>query len=162
VELTKIPDWSGFEAELRAAVYKLGHSGKVLARHFALVTVDPETYEETDRLALVRATGTDRDINSSFWNALGFDHEHDCHPQGKHPEEIIYAFTIDLSTTPYRVEREDLPLGFDITEGLDCSEAIVIYDASKLRRVNENEYWFETTPLDAVLAVFTITEVDSD
>lgn len=155
----KIQDWSDFEKSLRIELDRIFHVGLVTARNFQLLTF-AEDCTETNRLQIVLSTGTDRDAESSFWNASGFDHEHDLRPTGKRPDEIIYAFTIDLSQTPYLVLHDKEPLAFDITKNLSEIDGIIIYDTSKLKRVSKNEYWFTTSPLSAALFVFTIADAE--
>lgn len=60
-----LADWSDFESELRAELGALGHAENVIARNFSLTTMTAD-FVETDRLALVRSTGTDRDETSPF------------------------------------------------------------------------------------------------
>lgn len=149
-----INSWQDFEDSLRDEVQQLGRGPRVIARNFTRVTFSPDG-DEQDRLQIAINTGADRDAESSFWNAEGFDHEHDRHPSGKLPAEIIYAFTLDLSKTPYVVDRQDLPAGFDITEGLSEHDAILIYDENALKRVSDNEYWFVQAPQQGAILLYT-------
>lgn len=152
--------WGDFEASLRAEVAQLGRGNLVVARNFMKVTFSPDG-DEQDRLQTAIDTGTDRDTDSSFWNAGGFDHEHDINPAGKAPNEIIYAFTLDLSQTPYLVPHGAVPEAFDITKSLTEHNAIIVYDASMLDRKSMNEYWFKGDPRDAALLVYTAEEPGS-
>ncbi len=152
-----LADWSDFERELRAELGARGHGESVIARNFSLTTTT-EDFAETDRLALVRSTGTDRDETSHFWDVPGFDHDHARHPQGKQPHDIVYAFTLDLSTTPYLVDHGAKATAFDITDNLTQYDGIVVYHPRGLSRVSENEYWFTCNPLDVALIVFTVDD----
>lgn len=152
-------DWSEFEGALRAELKAMGYTGLVTARNFQLVTFT-EDCEEVDRLAIALSTGTDRDAESSFWNVGGFDHPHDTHPTGKRGDEIIYAFTIDLSRTPYLVCHDETPRLLDIVDNLTEHEGLIVYDSRKLDRRTKNEYWFKTSPLEAALLLFTLRPDD--
>lgn len=151
--------WSEFENILREELRTIGHHGLVTVRNFQLVTFTGG--DEVDRLAIVHSTGTDRDGDSAFWNATGFDHEHDRHPTGKLADEIIYAFTIDLSHSPYLVHHDATPEAIDITETLSEYDGVIVYDSQKLDRRAKNEYWFKTNPLDAALMIFALTDNDN-
>lgn len=153
----QLESWDDFEASLRVEVPKLMDGDLVVARNFMKVTFSPDG-DEQDRLQIAIDTGTDRDGRSNLWNAEGFDHEHDRNPAGKAPNEIVYAFTIDLSQTPYLVHHQEVPEAFDITDGLTEHDAIVVYDASMLDRRSMNEYWFKGDPRDAALLLYTVDE----
>lgn len=150
-----LADWSEFETTLRAELSALGHIGFITVRNFQLVTFS-EGGDEQDRLGIALSTGTDRDASSQFWDAEGFDHRHDKHPAGKRANEIIYAFTIDLAHTPYRVHHMGTPEAFDVVENLDEHDGLIVYDSRKLDRRSTNEYWFKTSPLDAAMLLFTL------
>ena len=152
-----LESWDEFEASLRVEVAQLGRGDLVVARNFMKVTFSPEG-EEQDRHRVAIDTGTDRDPESNFWNADGFDHEHDLNPAGKSPNEIIYAFTLDLSKTPYIVRHADVPEAFDITAELTEHDALIVYDASMLDRKSMNEYWFKGDPRDCALLLYTADE----
>ncbi|HZL51465.1 MAG TPA: hypothetical protein VFC37_11015 [Terracidiphilus sp.] len=156
-----LADWSEFEESLRHELATLRHTVNIIARNFALTTTTKDCVE-TNRLALVLSTGTDRDETSPFWDVRAFDHDHACDPKGKRPQDIVYAFTLDMSTTPYLVNHGTSTTSFDITDTLTQYDGIVIYDARGLRRVSENEYWFECSALDLVLLVFTVKDVNLD
>jgi hypothetical protein len=64
---------------------------------------ESEGKREVNRFKRAMRTGTDRNKRSTFWNADGHDFENDRHPSGKRPDERIYAFTLDLDHTPYKV-----------------------------------------------------------
>lgn len=149
-----LESWDEFEASLRTEVAQLGDGDFVVARNFMKVTFTPDG-EEQDRLQVAIDTGTDRDTESNFWNADGFDHEHDLNPAGKAPNEIIYAFTLDLSKTPYLVVDAAAQKVFDITADLTEHDALIVYDASLLDRKSMNEYWFNGDPREAALVLFT-------
>lgn len=153
--------WSDFEKSLRAELDALGHKGHVVARNFDRTSVD-EDFVETDRLGLVLSTGTDRSADSHFWNEPNFDHDHAGDPKGKQPHEIVYAFTLDLATTPYLVLHDDVPRVLDITEGLTPYNGIVVYHPRGLDRVSKNEYWFNGDPLTVALLVFTLSDPDGE
>jgi hypothetical protein len=88
-EVIEIDDWSEFAGALRREVIAIGHDGLLLIRNFGLVTCDVDAemkpIGESDRLDLVRRTGTDRDATSAMWNAPGHDYEHDRAPPGRGP-----------------------------------------------------------------------------
>lgn len=156
-----ISAWSEFESKLRHELQLLGSYQRVVVRNFSGVTYD-EQGNETDRLKIVLTTGTDRDSKSSYWNATGFDYQHAEEKPKKLPQELIYAFTVDLTQTPYLVHHGDIPEEIDVTKNLESFEGIIVYDAAKLDRVAKNEYWFRGPPLEAVLLVFTIEEQTED
>jgi hypothetical protein len=159
VKKIRLTDWSEFENILREELRAIAHHGPVTVRNFQLVTFT-DGGDELDRLAIALSTGTDRDGDSPFWNATGFDHEHDRHPTGKRADEIIYAFTIDLSHAPYLVHHDATPEAIDITEPLSEHDGVIVYESQKLERRTKNEYWFKTTPLDAALMIFTLAAND--
>ncbi|BBB10710.1 hypothetical protein [Sphingopyxis sp. EG6] len=160
----ELDDWSEFASELRGALAAIGHDGLVLIRNFMLATCDVDDEMrptgETDRLAQVLRTGTDRDGKSSMWNAPGHDFEHDLTPSGKTPADIIYAYVAELTETEYRVHYlpEGEPEEWDLTDQLTEFEGVLVYDAAKLDRVAKNEHWFRGDPRDALLAVFKLRE----
>ena len=154
----EVEDWSEFSDVVRETLTDIGHQCSVIVvRNFDKVSCD-ELFNETDRLAVAMSTGTDRDAGSTFWNATGHDYEHDENPSGKSPDQIIYAYTIDVSTEPYSVLHGDLPEDFDIVERLDEYSAVLVYDSSGLDRKAKNEYWFNKDPRDALLIVLTLRE----
>lgn len=155
----KIEDWSEFEGRLRQELDIIRHDGDVTARSFQLVSFDKHG-NEVDRLEIVRSTGTDRDSSSPLWNEPGFDYEHDLAPIGKEPDEVIYAFTLDMSRTPYLVRHSQTPEALDITESLSEHDGIIVYDSRQLKRVSKNEYWFCSSPMEAALMVVTVEVVD--
>lgn len=160
----ELDEWSEFAGALRRALDAIGHDGLVLIRNFMLVTCDVDDEMrptgETDRLDLVRSTGTDRDGRSAMWNAPGHDFEHDLTPSGKAPADIIYAYVAELTETGYRVRYlpEGEPEEWDLTDQLTEFEGVLVYDAAKLDRVAKNEHWFCGDPRDALLAVFKLRE----
>lgn len=154
-----ISDWSEFEARLRAELKELGHHWFVTVRNFERVGF--EGNREVDRFKRALKTGTDRNKKSRLWNADGHDFEHDRHPSGKRADEVIYAFSLDLDQTPYKVLLESGITDVAGPETVDEGDAIIVYDYSKLNRKSENEYWFKGLPKDAALLIFTIKE-DTD
>lgn len=88
-KLIELEDWSEFAGALTREIIAIGHDGLLLIRNFQLVTSDVDEdlklIGETDRLELVRSTGTDRDAASERWNAPGHDYEHDRAPAGRRP-----------------------------------------------------------------------------
>mgnify|MGYP001454224239 CR=1 FL=1 len=154
----ELEDWADFEAELRKTLVTIKHTGKVLVRNFELTTAilgpKMEHLGETDRLQVVLQTGVDRDATSPFWNAPEHDYDHDLYPAEKAPNEIIYAYRVDLSATPYTVQITETPEVFDLTEGLDDQDGILIYNPAHLEHVAKNEHWFLGDPREALLAVF--------
>ena len=91
------------------------------------------------------------------WNVENFDYEHDVNPVGKRPNELIYAFLVDLSGSSPRVAIADGKGGSawrpieEIVQGLSELDAMAVYDYRMLNRVSPNEYWFKSEPLDAAL-----------
>jgi hypothetical protein len=155
----KINDWSELEEILRKNI----GIDSILLRNFGVVSVDPETYEETNRLQLVIDTGTDRCIESFFWNAQHFDFENNKNASGKMPNEIIYASLVDLTKSPYQASVPDGQGGWkfeviDLTQGLSEYDAITAYDPGHLDRKSANEYWFKSSPINAALLVVSIAE----
>lgn len=160
-EPIELASWSDLAGALREELARIGHGGLVLVRNFDLVTADvSDTMEylgETDRLQVVLDTGVDRDADSFFWNAEGHDYLHDQQPAGKRPEEVIYAYLVDPAPDPYLVHLHETPENFDLTEALDESHGILIYDPAKLCRMSKNEHWFTCAPSLALLAVFKLS-----
>ena len=167
-KVVDLNDWGEFAGALYHEVTALGHVGSLLIRNFALITCDVDAemkpIGETDRLYLVRRTGTDRDSTSQMWNATGHDYEHDRSPAGKDPADIIYAYVAELTENGYRVHYlpGDEPEDWDLTEGLYETDGVLAYDASKLDRVSKNEHWFKGDPCDALLLVFKLRFQDAD
>lgn len=150
-----LANWSQFAQSLSVEVRILQVGDLVVVRNFAKVTFSQDD-EEQDRLQIAIETGTDRDTDSALWNVPGFDHEHDISNVGKAPNEIIYAFTIDLSQTPYLVRHDvERPEAIDIAADLTEHDAILVYDPRMLERRTKNEYWFNSKPLDAALLLYT-------
>lgn len=162
----KLKSWSDFESTLRTELT----TTKALVRTFACVTFDNVMTEhavEVDSLAVVRSTGTDRRENASMWNAPGFDFPHDLTPSGRKPNEIIYAFLIDLKAEPYSVSVGDGKGRFasealDLTENLTKHDAIIVYDPECLMRAAPNEYWFLCDPLEAALLLITLDDEEDE
>ncbi|WP_421871920.1 hypothetical protein [Nitratireductor rhodophyticola] len=167
-KVVELDDWGDFAGVLQDEVTAIGHEGLLLIRNFALVTCDVDAdmkpIGETNRLDLVRRTGTDRDAASPMWNATGHDYEHDRAPTGKGPAEIIYAYVAELTTNGYRVHYlpDGEPEDWDLTEGLFETDGVLVYDAGKLDRVSKNEHWFKGDPRDALLLVFKLRSEDAD
>lgn len=156
-------DWSEFASALPRELAAIKHYSLVAVRNFSLVTLDlnknNEIVREIDREQLVRCTGTDRDANSTFWNAEGHDYDHDLSPAGKTPADIIYAYVAEMCGNGYLVHYKypnGKPELIDLTESLSEQDAISIYDADKLERVSKNEHWFTGDPHDALLLVFRL------
>jgi hypothetical protein len=169
VKEIKLKSWSDFESALRAKTKR----SPLLVRNFMRVTFDnvcTDDAVEVDNLEVVRRTGTDRRETSSMWNAPGLDFDHDLVPSGKKPNEIIYAFLIDLKPKPYLVSAPDDDQGnfsfqaLDLTEGLTEHNAIVVYDYTldKFERVATNEYWFRCNPLEAARFLFTLDDEEDE
>ena len=150
----ELNQWSDLQKVVQRELTNIGHGKTVVVRNFERISFD-ESCNEVDRLEIAKTTGTDRDSESPFWDAPGHDHEHDIHPCGKKPDEIIYAFTVDFSTQPYTVHHGDSPGHMDITDSLSEHSAVLVYDAAGLDRQSENEYWFNTDPRKALLIVLT-------
>jgi hypothetical protein len=166
VKEIKLKSWSHFEPTLRAEI----KISTALVRNFARVTFDnvgTEHVVEIDSLAVVRATGTDRRENASMWNASGFDFDHDLMPSGRKPNEIVYAFLIDLKPKPYLVSVADGKgaasfKALDLTDYLTEHSAIIVYDPAHLHRAAPNEYWFLCDPLEAALLLFTLDDEETE
>ena len=154
-----LSDWSEFEARLRAELKELDHHWRVTVRNFERVGF--EGSREVNRFKRAMKTGTDRNKKSAFWNAEGHDFEHDRHPSGKRPDEVIYAFTLDLDHAPYKVLHESGISDVAGPETVGEGDAIIVYDSAKLDKKSANEYWFKVSPKDAALLIFTVKE-DSD
>jgi hypothetical protein len=156
----KIGDWDEFIPRLRAELGRMGIRRCVLVRNFDLWTCDigpdDEMGEMVDRLDIVHSTGTDRDASSDFWNAEGHDWDHELRPAGRAPNEIIYAYPLDVFREEPVVILEGVPTQFDITAALDEQHGILIYDPLKLDQVSKNEHWFKDDPIDALLMIFTL------
>jgi hypothetical protein len=158
----KLDDWSQFEATIRR---KLGNR-ELVVRNFQRIVFDSflkAGQMEVDLLPVVRKTGTDRLENADVWNATGFDHEHDRHPTGMKPNDLIYASWLDFRLVPYKASRAQgdntvKMEAYDLTEGYTEFDALIVYDPARLKRVSANEYWFRTTPLDAALLLLTVKE----
>jgi hypothetical protein len=159
----ELESWEEFERVLRYLQRDF-----VLVRSFQRVTFDnieSPDHVEVDSLAVARQTGTDRRENAHMWNATGFDHEHDRVPSGKKPNEIIYAFLVDLRQHPYLVSVADGSGGasfqvLDLTDDYTEHNAVLVYDPDMLERVSPNEYWFKVNPLTAALLLLTTKQVD--
>ncbi|SFL42365.1 hypothetical protein SAMN03159423_1932 [Bradyrhizobium sp. NFR13] len=165
----KLKSWTDFEAALRTETKR----SPLLVRNFARVTFDnvcTDDAVEVDNLEVVRRTGTDRRETSSMWNAPGFDFDHDLEPSGKRPNDIIYAFLVDLRAKPYLVSAADDDQGnfsfqaLDLTEGLTEHDALIVYayGSENFDRVATNEYWFRCDPLEAALFLFTLTDEEDE
>ena len=162
-----VDDWADFEQMLRDELARLQFAGPVLLRNFDLetATLDRGTMVQTgtvDRHDLVLKTGTDRDDTSPFWNAPGFDHDHDLNPSGKTPKDIIYAYPVDLRSRPYLTQVCGKWEQLDLTLNLEDQCGIAVYDASKLKRASHNEHWFTADPCEALLAVFVPNLCDDE
>jgi len=151
-----LSDWSEFEAKLRAELKELGHHGLITVRNFERVGF--EGSREVDRFKRALKTGTDRTKRSQFWNAEGHDFEHDRHPSGKKADEIIYAFTLDLAQTPYKVLHKSGIKDVADADTVGEGDAITVYDSAQLDNKSDNEYWFKGSPKDAALLIFTVAQ----
>lgn len=167
-KVVELDDWGEFARVLQHEVTEIGHEGLLLIRNFALVTCDIDAdmkpIGETDRLNLVRQTGTDRDAASLMWNVTGHDYEHDRLLTGKGPADIIYAYVAALTKNGYRVHYlpDGEPEDWDLTMGLLETDGVLAYDAGKLDHVSKNEHWFKGDPRDALLLVFKLRSEDAD
>jgi hypothetical protein len=158
----KLDDWSKFEATIRS---NLGNRELVVRNFHRIVFDDFKTpgQVEVDLLPEVRKTGTDRRKNAHMWNAAGFDHDHDGHPKGMKPNDIIYAFWVDFRSSPYKASRAQgdntvKMEAYDLTEALTELDAMIVYDPARLKRASANEYWFLSKPFDAALLLLTSEE----
>jgi hypothetical protein len=158
----ELEEWSEFAARLSNELVAIGHTNCVAIRNFrlasAIINENSEHLGDVDRLEIVRRTGTDRDDKSDMWNAVGHDYDHVQCPSGKMPADITYAYVAEVNNGDYLVHYQGEPEEFDLTKGLSIYEGILVYDASKLERVSKNEHWFLTSPLEALLLVFTIAQ----
>ena len=151
-----LSDWSEFEQRLRAELKVLGHHWLVTVRNFERVGF--EGSREVDRFKRALKTGTDRIKKSQFWNEPEHDYDHDRRSSGKRPDEVIYAYTLDLAQTPYTVlQRSDIKDVAD-PDTLRERDAIIVYDFAQLDKKSANEYWFKGAPKDAAFLIFTVAE----
>lgn len=167
-KVVELNNWGEFADALQGEATAIGHKGLLLIRNFELTTCDVDAdmnpIGETDRLDLVRRTGTDRDAASSMWNAPGHDYEHDLSPTRKGPADIIYAYVAELTKNGYHVHylRDGEPEDWDLTKELSETDGVLAYDAGKLDRVAKNEHWFRGDPRDALLLVFKLRSEEAD
>lgn len=167
-KVVELDDWREFAGALRREVTSMAHEGLLLIRNFNLVTcvVDSETKPigETDRLDLVLRTGTDRDAASPMCNATGHDYPHDRLATGKAPDDIIYAYVVELTDRGYLVHYlpHEEPEDWDLTEALEETDGVLVCDAGKLDRVAKNEHWFKGDPRDALLLLFKLVAEEAD
>jgi hypothetical protein len=162
----ELQDWSEFDKSLRSELTALNHTRMVAVRLFRRTSFDFrngfEIIREVNRLAIALGTGTDRDATSPFWNYTEpgneLDYDHSKYPTGKQPYDIIYAFLVDASRSPYVVHRFGKIEEDDLTAHFLEGEAILIYDSAKLERKAENEYWFKSDPREALLLVYSIKD----
>lgn len=163
-QMVELQDWSEFGRRLACELKSLGYAGKVAVRNFSLQTYDLDEdggiLGSVDRLALVKETGTDRDVQSPMWNAVGHDYQHDIEHSGKSPSEIIYAYVAETKGDSYLVHYQGEPENMDLTQNLTEHDGILIYDATGLTRVAKNEHWFMVDPREALLLVFTLVQED--
>lgn len=161
-KVIELNDWCEFPNILRQKLSELGFCGLVAVRNFEITTftLDDEfnPVEEVDRLDLVLRTGTDRDASSPFSNALGHDYDHALYPSGKRADEIIYAYLVEVTNNDYLVHFNvgQTPIKMDLLKSLDEQNGILIFRGDMLERVAKNEYWFNGSPVDALLLVFKI------
>ena len=158
--IIELSSWDQFAQNLNHKAQELGLAGDLAIRNFELISFelgpDCEMGDEVDRLEIVKRTGTDRDSGSTFWNAQGHDHDHEMRPMGKGPADIIYAYLVQLTGTNYLVRYDGPLIKMDLTQSLCEANGILVFDASKLRRVAKNELWFLTDPKDALVMVFVL------
>lgn len=108
-----------------------------------------------DRLDLVIKTGTDRDGGSMIYN----DSMDYSGPEiGRIPTKVTYARTVDVGnepviSIPWKRKPFLLVDGMDYLKKMSNEYHQILYRPECLRRVSENEYWFNTLPIDAVIAV---------
>lgn len=158
--IIELERWDQFAQALKDKVEQLNSTREFAVRNFDLITFKlGPNYEmgyEINRLEIVRRTGTDRDSESLFWNAEGHDHDHETCPMGKDAAEIIYAYVVEITDNGYLVRYNNSLIEMDITYSLTAANGILVYDASKLKRVSKNEFWFLTNPKDALVTVFIV------
>jgi len=152
-----IESWDDFIPGLRTMLEELNYDKPfVIIRHF-----------DMSRLNNLVQSGTDRCEKSQVW-----DYPEDaCHrfsfgeEKAKCPSTIIYARTINLTQDPPRSVRlhhlsDDSSAEYtslDYIKRFDDKHGIVVYDADKVRRVTENEYWFEEEdPRDCILGIISL------
>ncbi|MDM0037431.1 hypothetical protein QTH89_13465 [Variovorax sp. J22G21] len=155
-----LSDWTEFEPTLRRELAGMGHHWLVTVRNFERVGF--EGGRDVDRFKRALKNGTDRTKKSDLWNEPEHDFDHDRNRSGKKPDEVIYAFTIDLAQTPYKVLHKSGIQDVADSNTLNEGSAIIVYDFSQLERKSENEYWFKTSPKQAALLIFTVEERESD
>lgn len=153
-----LSNWSEFNSALRRELAELGHHWMVTVRVFERVGF--EGSKQVDRFKRALRSGTDRTKKSTFWNEPEHDYDHDWRPSAKRADEIIYAFTLDLDHTPYKVLHNSGVKDVAAPNNVDDGSAIIVYDFAQLDRKSENEYWFKTSPKQAALLIFTVKRVD--
>ncbi len=158
--IIRLSGWDQFANNLNTTARELGLAGDLAIRNFDLFTYelgpDNEMGPGVDRLGIVRRSGTDRDDGSPFSNVYGHDYDHDAQPMGKAPADIIYAYVVELTGSDYLVRYSGPPEKMDLTVSLCEANGILVYDASKLKRVSKNEYWFLTDPREALAIVYIV------
>lgn len=160
--IINLNDWDEFEKRLPVELRKIEYSGLILVRNFSLQTYDVDEKNEltdnfVDRLSVAIETGTDRDINSPFWNVEGHDYEHNKESACKSASDVIYAYVAEFDDSGYSVHyQSNIPEKIDLTDGLNELDGILIYDQSKLKRVSKNEHWFLEKPIDTLLMIFKL------
>lgn len=141
-----IDNWDDFEANLRAELSAIRFPRIFLFRNFS-----------AERIQLALESGTDRDADSQFWNADGFDAGSN---DGMQPTDIIYAHRVNWNADPFTV----LNLGdvfteepFDLTDNLAEHDAVAVYDSAGLKQVAINEHHFLCPPGEALLFVYSLS-----
>lgn len=157
-----INDWGEFEAAIRCNT----QLHNVVARNFSKITFTNKC-DEVDRLDIAIRTGSDRTEDSNLWNIENFDYDHDIDIENanKNPTDILYGSLMNLKQTPYLASMPNsngsfIMTEFDLTNNLTEHDAIIIYDCNKLTRKSNNEYWFNTTAIDAALFIVTIDSLE--
>ncbi|WP_336769343.1 hypothetical protein [Pantoea endophytica] len=88
IPIINLEEWEDISSVLIKELKKIYHSGLVLFRNFSIESYscdENDSQEPTNRLQLAQVTGTDRDLKSLLWNALGHDFDHNKHSSGKLP-----------------------------------------------------------------------------
>lgn len=162
IPIISLDEWDDISSSLFKELKEINHSGLVLFRNFSIITYscnENDSQEPTDRLQLAKLTGTDRDLESPFWNESVHDFEHDKISSGKTPSEIIYAHVVEVNENGYFVHYEPgIPEEMDLLSSLDETHGLLVYDEMKLKRVSKNEHWFKGNPIDALLMIFKLKE----
>jgi hypothetical protein len=149
--------WDDLIPEIR----KITDISVITLRSFSKIRFIDSNYGliEFNAYRLAQQNHTDRTKESDMWNAHGHDYDH--HSSSKSPEEIIYAFYVNIELDPYEV---DVSQGdgtskwqpISLTDELTENDAVLVYHPARLQRVAPNEWWFNTNPINAAIALISL------